>query len=40
MGSKATLALSTNRKTMDGDQEFHQIRARLFPTTDAEVTKS
>jgi cytochrome c biogenesis protein len=40
MGSKATLALSTNRKTMDGDQEFHQIHARLFPTTDAEVTKS
>jgi cytochrome c biogenesis protein len=39
-GSKATLALSTNRKTLDGDREFHQIRSRLFPTIDAEVTKS
>jgi cytochrome c biogenesis protein len=39
-GSKATLALSTNRKTMDGDQEFYQIRTRLLPIDDVEVTKS
>ena len=29
-GSSATLALSTNRKTMDGDQEFVRLKASLL----------
>ena len=30
----ATMALSTNRKTMDGDREFDQLKARLLGVTD------
>jgi len=26
----ATMALSSNRKTMDGDQEFEHLKARLL----------
>ncbi|HPW85047.1 MAG TPA: cytochrome c biogenesis protein ResB, partial [Rhodoferax sp.] len=29
----ATMALSTNRKTMDGDREFDQLKARLLGVT-------
>jgi cytochrome c biogenesis protein len=29
-GSHATMALSTNRKTMDGDQEFDMLKIRLL----------
>lgn len=29
----ATMALSTNRKTMDGDREFEQLKARLLGVT-------
>ena len=29
-GSQATLALSTNRKTMDGDREFERLREKLI----------
>ena len=29
-GSDATMALSTNRKTMDGDQEFERLKASLL----------
>ena len=29
-GSQATLALSSNRKTMDMDREFDQLSARLL----------
>jgi cytochrome c biogenesis protein len=29
----ATMALSTNRKTMDGDREFDQLKARLLGQT-------
>ncbi|HSW17195.1 MAG TPA: cytochrome c biogenesis protein ResB [Ramlibacter sp.] len=32
-GSHATMALSTNRKTMDGDREFTQLRDRLLGST-------
>jgi cytochrome c biogenesis protein len=28
--AKATLALSSNRKTMDGDREFGQLKSRLL----------
>ena len=31
--TEATLALSTNRKTMDGDKEFVQLREKLLGTT-------
>jgi len=34
IGSHATMALSTNRKTMDGDREFDQLKARLLGVTD------
>jgi cytochrome c biogenesis protein len=34
LGSHATMALSTNRKTMDGDREFDQLKARLLGVTD------
>jgi len=27
------MALSTNRKTMDGDREFDQLKARLLGVT-------
>lgn len=30
VGSQATMALSTNRKTMDGDQEFEQLKTRVL----------
>jgi cytochrome c biogenesis protein len=30
MGSEATLALSTNRQTMDADKEFEQLRSQLL----------
>jgi cytochrome c biogenesis protein len=26
----ATMAMSTNRKTMDGDREFEQLKSRLL----------
>jgi cytochrome c biogenesis protein len=29
-GAQATMALSTNRKTMDGDREFEQLKAKLL----------
>jgi cytochrome c biogenesis protein len=29
-GAQATLALSTNRKTMDGDREFEQLKSKLL----------
>ncbi|MPM92463.1 hypothetical protein SDC9_139598 [bioreactor metagenome] len=29
-GSKAVMALSTNRKTLDGDKEFEQLRGKLL----------
>ena len=29
-GSQATMALSTNRKTMDGDREFEQLKTTLL----------
>jgi cytochrome c biogenesis protein len=29
-GSQATMALSTNRKTMDGDKEFDHLASRLL----------
>jgi cytochrome c biogenesis protein len=29
-GSHATMALSTNRKTMDGDREFAQLADKLI----------
>jgi cytochrome c biogenesis protein len=31
MGSQATLALSTNRETLDTDKEFVQLRGQLLP---------
>jgi len=33
-GSMATLALSTNRKTMDGDREFEQLKLKLIGAKD------
>ena len=30
IGSKATMALSTNRKTLDGDKEFEQLSGKLL----------
>ena len=32
--SLATMALSTNRKTMDGDREFEQLKAKLIGVKD------
>lgn len=29
-GAQATMAMSTNRKTMDGDQEFEQLKSKLL----------
>ena len=29
-GAKATMALSTNRKTLDADREFEQLRSKLL----------
>ena len=29
-GAQATMALSTNRKTMDGDREFEQLKTTLL----------
>lgn len=29
-GAQATMAMSTNRKTMDGDREFEQLKSRLL----------
>ncbi|HEY1103013.1 MAG TPA: cytochrome c biogenesis protein ResB [Burkholderiaceae bacterium] len=34
-GAQATMALSTNRKTMDGDREFVQLTHKLIGATDA-----
>ena len=31
-GAKATMALSTNRKTLDADREFEQLRSKLLTT--------
>ena len=31
-GTHATMALSTNRKTMDGDKEFVHLREKLLGT--------
>jgi cytochrome c biogenesis protein len=31
-GAQATMALSTNRKTMDGDAEFEQLKTKLLGT--------
>ena len=33
-GSQATLALSSNRKTMDVDREFEQLKARLLASSE------
>ena len=33
-GSTATMALSTNRKTMDGDREFEQLKLKLIGVKD------
>ena len=33
-GSAATMALSTNRKTMDGDREFEQLKLKLIGVKD------
>ena len=33
-GSTATMALSTNRKTMDGDREFDELKAKLIGAKD------
>jgi len=33
-GSMATMALSTNRKTMDGDREFEQLKLKLIGVKD------
>ena len=33
-GSQATMALSSNRKTLDTDREFEQLRARLLASTE------
>jgi cytochrome c biogenesis protein len=30
MSTHATMALSTNRKTMDGDREFDQLKSKLL----------
>jgi cytochrome c biogenesis protein len=32
-GSRAEMALSTNRKTMDGDKEFERLKTRLLGAT-------
>jgi cytochrome c biogenesis protein len=32
-GSRATMALSTNRKTMDTDREFIQLSEKLMPAS-------
>jgi cytochrome c biogenesis protein len=32
--STATMALSTNRKTMDGDREFDELKAKLIGAKD------
>jgi cytochrome c biogenesis protein len=32
--SRATMALSTNRKTMDGDREFGQLKDKLLGSKD------
>jgi cytochrome c biogenesis protein len=29
-GSSASMALSSNRKTMDGDREFEQLKSKLI----------
>ena len=39
-GSHATMALSTNRKTMDTDREFAQLSAGLLATPDSHDPKS
>ena len=31
--TEATLALSTNRKTMDGDKEFVELKEKLLKTS-------
>ncbi len=33
-GSMATMALSTNRKTMDGDREFEHLKLKLIGVKD------
>jgi cytochrome c biogenesis protein len=33
MASRATMALSTNRKTMDGDKEFEMLKTKLLQVT-------
>jgi cytochrome c biogenesis protein len=33
-GCAATMALSTNRKTMDGDREFDQLKLKLIGVKD------
>jgi cytochrome c biogenesis protein len=30
VSTMATMAMSTNRKTMDGDREFEQLKSRLL----------
>ncbi|MBE2263936.1 MAG: cytochrome c biogenesis protein ResB [Burkholderiaceae bacterium] len=35
--ARATMALSTNRKTMDGDREFAQLRDKLLGTKDTQT---
>ena len=32
-GSQATVALSSNRKTLDADREFDQLRQKLLQTS-------
>jgi cytochrome c biogenesis protein len=34
MSSRATMALSTNRKTMDGDKEFEMLKTKLLQVTE------
>jgi cytochrome c biogenesis protein len=34
-GSQASMALSSNRKTMDADREFEQLRDKLLPSQES-----
>ena len=36
-GSQATMALSTNRKTMEADQEFETLKSRLLQLSPTQV---
>ena len=35
--ARATMALSTNRKTMDGDREFEQLKHKLLGVKDKDT---